>query len=101
MQTTGRVFDDIARVASGAAGALSGVREEIEGLIKHRLERMVSEMDLVTREEFEAVKAVAAKARTEQEHLEAKVAELEAALAASQKPAKPRKSPASKKTESS
>ena len=100
MQTTGRVFDDIARVASGAAGALSGVREEIEGLIKHRLERMVSEMDLVTREEFEAVKDVAAKARAEQEILETKVAALEQALAAAKKPAKPRKSTAAKKAES-
>ncbi len=92
MQTTGRLFDDVARVASGAAGALSGVREEIEGLIKHRLERMIGEMDLVTREEFEAVKDVAATARAEQEILEAKVADLEQALAASKKSAKPRKS---------
>ena len=98
MQTTGRIFDDIAKVASGAAGALSGVREEVEALVKHRLERLVSEMDLVTREEFEAVKAVAAKAREEQEVLATKVAELEKALAEVKKPAKPRKSAAAKKT---
>ena len=92
MQTTGRLFDDIARVATGAAGALSGVREEVETLVKNRLERMIAEMDLVTRDEFEAVKAVAAKARTEQEKLEAKVAALEQALAAAKKPARARKS---------
>ncbi len=80
MQTTGRLFDDIARVASGAAGALSGVREEVEALVKHRLERMMADMDLVPRDEFEAVKEVAATARAEQEKLEARVAALEAAL---------------------
>lgn len=81
MQTTGRLFDDIARVASGAAGALSGVREEVESLVKHRLERLLADMDLVPRDEFEAVKEVAANARAEQENLEARVAALEAALA--------------------
>lgn len=81
MQTTGRFFDDIARVASGAAGALSGVREEVEAMVKHRLERMMADMDLVPRDEFEAVKDVAATARAEQEKLEARVAKLEAALA--------------------
>ena len=82
MQTTGRFFDDIARVASGAAGALSGVREEVEAVVKHRLERMMADMDLVPRDEFEAVKAVAATARAEQEKLEARVAALETALEA-------------------
>lgn len=80
MQTTGRLFDDIARVASGAAGALSGVREEVEALVKHRLERMMADMDLVPRDEFEAVKEVAATARAEQEGLETRVAALEMAL---------------------
>jgi hypothetical protein len=80
MQTKGRLFDDLARVANGAAGTLSGVRHEIEGMIKQRLERVLAEMDLVTRDEFEAVKEVAAKARLEQEALEKRVAELEKAL---------------------
>lgn len=88
MQTTGRLFDDIARVASGAAGALSGVREEVEALVKHRLERMMAEMDLVPRDEFEAVKEVASKARAEQEKLETRVAALEAALAEKAAPRK-------------
>lgn len=81
MQTKGRIFDDLARVANGAAGTLSGVRHEIEGVVKQRLERVLADMDLVGRDEFEAVKEVAAKARLEQEALEARVGELEAEVA--------------------
>ncbi|EKV27089.1 hypothetical protein C882_2018 [Caenispirillum salinarum AK4] len=80
MQTQNRLFDDVARVAGGALGALTGVRDEIEGIIRHRLERTLSEMDLVTRDEFEAVKAMAAEARAENEHLAARIEELEEAL---------------------
>lgn len=87
MQVENRFLDDLAKVANGALGALSGVREEIEALVKQRVERFLAEMDLVTREEFEAVKAVAARARSEQEKLETRVAELEKALAARTKPA--------------
>ena len=80
MQVDNRFLDDLARVANGAAGALSGVREEVEALVRQRAERFLADMDLVTRDEFEAVKAVAAKARLEQEALEARVAALETAL---------------------
>ncbi len=80
MQTSNRLLDDLARVATGAAGALSGVRQEIEQLVRARMERFLSEMDLVTREEFEAVEAMAAAARAEQERLEERVAALEAQL---------------------
>ncbi|MDJ0685891.1 MAG: accessory factor UbiK family protein [Alphaproteobacteria bacterium] len=93
MQTTGRLFDDIARVANGAAGALHGVREEVESLVKARLERVLADMDLVSRDEFEAVKAVAAKAREEQEILSEQVAALQAEL----KAAKSSKKAAAKK----
>lgn len=81
MQTSNRLFDDLARVASGAFNTLSGLREEIETRVRERVERMAADLDLVTREEFEAVRAMAAKAREAQEELEAKVARLEAALA--------------------
>ncbi len=92
MQVENRFLDDLARVANGAAGALSGVREEVEALVRQRAERFLADMDLVTRDEFEAVKAVAAKARLEQEALEARVAALEAALFDLQKSAlKPRR----------
>jgi BMFP domain-containing protein YqiC len=82
MQTENRLFDDLARVASGAINTLGGLREEIELRVKERLERLASEMDLVSREEFDAVKAMAAKARAEQNALEKRILALEAALAA-------------------
>lgn len=88
MQVENRLLDDLARVASGAFGALSGVRGEVEARLKHQFERILSEMDLVPRDEFEAVKAMAAKARQEQEALEKRVSALEAALAAKKPAAK-------------
>ena len=86
MQTENRLLDDLARVAGGAFGALAGIRNEIEELVKQRLERLLADLDHVPREEFEAVKAMAEKARIEQETLEKRVATLEAALAESRKP---------------
>ncbi|HEX2116353.1 MAG TPA: accessory factor UbiK family protein [Alphaproteobacteria bacterium] len=82
MQTDNRFFDDIARAANGALGALSGVRNEIEAQLRGFLERWLKSQDLVTREEFEVVKEMASRARAENEALAAKVAALEAALAA-------------------
>lgn len=82
MQTDNRLFDDIARAASGALGALSGVRSEIESQLRGVMERWLKSQDLVTREEFEVVKEMASRARAENEALAAKVASLEAALAA-------------------
>jgi BMFP domain-containing protein YqiC len=82
MQTENRLFDDLARVASGAINTLGGLREEVELRVKERLERFAAEMDLVSREEFDAVKAMAAKARAEQTALEKRIVALEAALAA-------------------
>jgi BMFP domain-containing protein YqiC len=78
MQSQNRLFDDIARVAAGAVGALSGVRGEVESRIRDQLERLLAGMDLVSREEFEAVKAMAAKARAEQEILQRRLDALEA-----------------------
>jgi BMFP domain-containing protein YqiC len=82
MQTDNRFFDDLARVASGALHTLGGLREEIEMRVRERLERLATEMNLVTREEFEAVRAMARKAREEQEALAARVAALEAEIGA-------------------
>lgn len=82
MQTENRLFDDMARVASGALSGFTGLRQEIEARLREQVERLLRDMDLVTREEFEAVKAVAQTARAEQERLAARVAKLEAALAA-------------------
>ncbi|HEY3911617.1 MAG TPA: accessory factor UbiK family protein [Stellaceae bacterium] len=82
MQSQNRIFDDLARLAGGAMSTLSGVRSEVETRLREQLERVLSGMDLVTREEFEAVKAMAAKARAEQEELAGRVVELEALVAA-------------------
>jgi len=82
MQTENRLFDDLARMANGAINTLSGVREEIESRLRERVERWLTEMDMVPREEFEAIKELAQKARAEQEDLTAKVAALEQKLAA-------------------
>ncbi|MBV9862534.1 MAG: accessory factor UbiK family protein [Alphaproteobacteria bacterium] len=81
MQSQSRFFDDFGRVAAGALSTLSGVRSEIEGRLRDQLERVLAGMDLVSREEFEAVKEMAAKARSEQDVLQQRVAVLEARLA--------------------
>ncbi len=82
MQSQNRFFDDLARVAAGAVGALSGVKGEVEARLREQLERVLAGMDLVSRDEFEAVKAMAANARSAQEDLVKRVAELESRLAA-------------------
>jgi BMFP domain-containing protein YqiC len=82
MQTTGKFFDDFAKMAGGAMGALGGVKEEAEAAIRQRLERILSDMDVVPRDEFDAMADVARRARQEQETLSAKLAELESRLAA-------------------
>jgi BMFP domain-containing protein YqiC len=81
MQTENRILDDMARVASGALSGFTGLRQEIEARMREQVERLLRDMDLVTREEFEAVKAVAATARAEQERLAGRVAKLEITLA--------------------
>ena len=87
MQTENRLFDDFARMASGALSTLSGLREEIETRVRERFERMLTEFDLVTREEFEAVREMAAKARAEQEQLAARLTALEQQQAGGQQAA--------------
>ena len=91
MQSQNRFFDDLARVAAGAMGSLSGVKSEVESRIRDQLERVMAGMDLVTRDEFEAVKAMAAKARTEQEDLAKRVTELEGILAGMREATPPRR----------
>ena len=86
MQTQNKLLDDLARVASGAIGVAAGMREEVEARLRDQFERILGRLDLVTREEFDAVRAMAVKAREEQEALEARLAALEAALATEAKP---------------
>lgn len=80
MQTDNRLLDDLARVATGALGALTGVRDEVETRLREQFERVLGRMNLVRREEFDAVQTMAAKARAAQEALEQRVAQLEARL---------------------
>lgn len=80
-QTSNRFFDDIAKVMTDAAGAAEGVKREVETMMKSQAERFMNTMDVVKRDEFEVVKAMAQKAREENELLKARLAELEAKLA--------------------
>jgi BMFP domain-containing protein YqiC len=80
-QTTGRFFDEIGKLITDAAGAADGVRKEIEGVVRAQAERVLRDLDVVQREEFEAVKAMAQKAREENDRLKERIATLETALA--------------------
>jgi BMFP domain-containing protein YqiC len=84
MNTTGpnRIFDEFAKLMTDAAGAAQGVKREVETAFRAQAERFLGSMDLVQREEFEAVKEMAAKARDENDRLSARLAALEAQLQA-------------------
>lgn len=90
MQTDNKFLDDLAKVASGALGSMTGVKHEVEMRIQQQLERLLARMNLVPREEFDAMKAVAQAAREAQIKLEARVAALEAKLGTeAQTPSRP------------
>src|SRR5712691_3786419 len=93
-QTSNRFFDEVARLMNDAAGVASGVRREFDTMFRNQAERWLRDLDLVKREEFEAVKEMARLAREENEALKARIAALEAK--AGEKPAeKPAKKGAS------
>ena len=75
-----KFFDEVAKLFSGAAGMAQGLREEVDSLVKSQMERLLSDMELVKREEFEVVKEMASRARAEADALKVKVAELEAEI---------------------
>ena len=79
-QTTNRFLDELSKLLTDAAGAAQGMRREVETLMKAQGERILRDMDVVQREEFEAVKEVATKARDENEQLKMRIAALETAL---------------------
>ena len=83
-QTRSQLFDDFSRLISDAAGLADGARREVETLARSQLERLMAGMDMVSREEFEAAREMAALARTQNEKLEARIAALEAKLSPSQ-----------------
>jgi len=81
-QSRNSIVEEFARLASDAAGVATGMRREAETLLKTQLERLLSTMDMVTREEHESVKEMAAAARDDNERLAARIAVLEAKLEA-------------------
>lgn len=91
-QTSNRLLDELAKLLTDAAGAAQGVRREVEGVMHAQAERILTNMDVVKREEFEAVKAMAEKARAENERLAGIVAALEARIAALEGASQPRNS---------
>ena len=80
MQTRNRFLDDLARVANSAVNVASGLKSEIDARVSQQFERVLDGMELVDRDEFEAVKAMAAESRAENERLSKRLAKLEAAL---------------------
>ena len=80
MQTRNRFFDDIAKVATSAAGTLTGMKGEIEHIVRHKVESFINSMNLVTREEFEVASAMIAKARENQKKKKKKVKVLESKI---------------------
>ena len=79
-QTTNRFLDELAKLMTDAAGAADGLKREVASVMRSQGERLLQGMDVVQREEFEAVKAMAEKARLENDRLEARIAELETRL---------------------
>jgi len=81
-QTSNRFFDEAARLMNDAAGVAQGVRREFDTMLRHQAERILGDLDVVKREEFEAVKEMARLAREENEALKARIAALEAKVEA-------------------
>lgn len=78
MQTRNRIFDDISQLMTNAMGVAQGARDEAETAFRSMIDRWLADRDLVTREEFDAVRAMAQKAREENEALAARIEKLEA-----------------------
>jgi BMFP domain-containing protein YqiC len=85
-QTTNRFFDEVARLMNDAAGAAQGVRREVETMMRAQAERILRDLDVVKREEFEAVKEMARLAREENAALKARIDALEAKLKGAEAP---------------
>jgi BMFP domain-containing protein YqiC len=82
-QTSNRFFDEIGRLMNDAAGAAQGVKREVDTVVRNQAEKILNDLDIVKREEFEAVKDMARLAREENEALKARIAALEAKLGVS------------------
>ncbi len=104
MPPENRFFEDIARVANGAFGAMAGLRGEVEALVRQRVDKLTADMNLVRRDEFDALRDLATKARNVQEDvilrlnaLETRLAAIEAKLEPAKVQAKPTAKPAAAK----
>jgi BMFP domain-containing protein YqiC len=93
-QTSNRFFDELARLMTDAASVAQGVRREAETVFRTQVERWVADLDLVKREDFDVVREMASKARSENERLAARVTELETRLGAAAEVAGPETSSA-------
>ena len=91
MQSQSKMFDDLVKMMNGVAGTVAGMGREAEGSMKERMRDWVGGLDMVSREEFDAVKAMAIAARDENDALKARIEALEAKAAAPAKPAAPKK----------
>ncbi len=96
-QGPNRIFDEFAKLATDAAGAAQGVKREAENAIRSQAERFLADMDLVKREEFDAVQEMASKAREENDALRATLEALEGRVTALEKASKPTRRSTSKK----
>jgi BMFP domain-containing protein YqiC len=85
-QTSNRFFDEIGRLMNDAAGAAQGVKREVDAVVRAQAEKILRDLDIVKREEFEAVKDMAQLAREENEALKARIAALEARLSVAPSP---------------
>lgn len=96
--TSSKFFDEVAKMMTNAAGAAQGVRKELDTLVKTQVERVLGDLDVVQREEFETVRAMAQKAREENDTLTKRIAQLEAQFASVPNSAKPAAKKAARKT---
>ena len=85
MQSDNKFIDDMGKLATGALGMVQSLRDEVETMVRQRLERAIADLDVVTRDEFEAVKSVAVELKSENEELKNRIAALEQATKATKK----------------
>jgi BMFP domain-containing protein YqiC len=96
MQSENRMFDDFVKMVNGFAGTMAGMGREAEASAREKMREWVGGMDFVSRDEFEAVKAMAAKARDENEALKTRIAMLEAKLGGTASKSAPKRKPGAK-----
>ncbi|HAY50009.1 accessory factor UbiK family protein [Thalassospira sp.] len=100
MQINNRILDDLTRVTNSALGTMTGVKGEVDALVRQQFEKILMGMDMVTREEFDVVHDVAIKAAERIDALEARIADIEKRLETAESAAAPASKPAAKRTAS-